>query len=68
MQEQTIKTKLEKLPEELRKQVFDYVDFLLLKFRERTKKTKFKFDWAGGLSALKKYSSVELQHKATGWR
>lgn len=32
---------------------------------ERAKKSKFKFDWEGGLSNLKeKYTSVELQHKA----
>lgn len=35
------------------------------------KKTKkgFRFDWGGGLSDLKeKYTSVELQHKASEWR
>ena len=30
---------------------------------------KFKFDWEGGLSDLKKkYTSVSLQHKALEWR
>ncbi|KCZ71820.1 Protein of unknown function (DUF2281) [Candidatus Methanoperedens nitroreducens] len=32
-------------------------------------KKKFRFDWEGGLSELKKkYTSVELQHKALEWR
>ncbi len=30
---------------------------------------KFKFDWEGGLSEVKeKFTSVELQHKASEWR
>jgi hypothetical protein len=30
---------------------------------------KFKFDWEGGLSKIKeKLTSVELQHKVSGWR
>lgn len=30
---------------------------------------RFKFDWEGGLSELKeKFTSVELQHKASEWR
>jgi len=63
------KTKLEELPEDLKKEVMDYIEFLLEKYGKRTKKKKFKFDWEGGLSDLKeKYNSVELQHKALEWR
>ena len=37
--------------------------------REGETKKGFRFDWEGGLSDLKeKYTSVELQHKASEWR
>ena len=69
METQLIQTKLDELSEELKKEVFDYIDFLLLKHYKGGKKGKLKFDWEGGLSDLKeKYTSVELQHKATEWR
>ncbi|MGQ9626696.1 MAG: DUF2281 domain-containing protein [Anaerolineae bacterium] len=69
MQEQIIIDKLEKLPENLKREVLDYIEFLLQKYRKKTRKKKFKFDWEGGLSELKeKYTSVELQHKAMEWR
>ncbi len=69
MQRSVIKERLEELPEDLRKEVLDYIDFLLHKYKKKTKKRKFKFDWEGGLSELKeKYTSVELQHKALEWR
>jgi len=66
---QKIKDKIELLPENLKKEVLDYIEFLLKKYKIGTKKKKFALDWAGGLSSLKKkYSSVELQHKAMEWR
>lgn len=69
MQGHTIEEKLEELPEDLKKEVLDYIDFLLQKYKKKTRKRKFKFDWEGGLSELKeKYTSVELQHKAMEWR
>ncbi|MEW6041186.1 MAG: DUF2281 domain-containing protein [Elusimicrobiota bacterium] len=69
MKELSIKDKLEALPEDLKKEILDYMEFLLKKYRARTKKRKFKFDWVGGLAELKeKYTSVELQHKAMEWR
>jgi len=69
MDDRMFKTKLEELPEDLKKEVMDYIEFLLEKYGKRTKKKKFKFDWEGGLSDLKeKYNSVELQHKALEWR
>jgi len=70
MEERDIKVKIQELPEDLRKEVLDYVDFLLMK--RDTKESgakKFKFDWEGGLSEAKeKFTSVELQHKASEWR
>ncbi|MFA6979983.1 MAG: DUF2281 domain-containing protein [Ignavibacteriaceae bacterium] len=69
METHLIQTKLEELSEELKKEVFDYIDFLIMKQYKGGKKEKLKFDWEGGLSDLKeKYTSVELQHKAMEWR
>ncbi len=70
METQAIKSKLEELPEDLKIEVYDFIEFLLQKHGASVeKKGKFKFDWEGGLSDLKKkYTSVELQHKASEWR
>ena len=65
MKSEVIKSRLEELPEDLRRQVLDYIEFLLQKYDGKTKKGKLTFDWEGGLSDLReKYTSVELQHKA----
>jgi len=65
MESEIIKTRLEELPKELRREVLDYIDFLLHKYGGKAKKGRFRFDWEGGLSDLKeKYTAVELQHKA----
>jgi len=64
-----IKAKLEELPEDLKKEVLDYIEFLLQKYGGKTKKGRFRFDWEGGLSDLReKYTSVELQHEASTLR
>lgn len=70
IKEKRIEVKLQKLPLDLRKEVLDYIEFLLLKHRKEESIVKgFKFDWAGGLAELKnKFTSVELQHKAMEWR
>lgn len=66
---QIIQDRLEALPENLKREVLDYIDFLLQKYDIKTKKGGFRFDWAGGLSELKdKFTSVELQHKVLEWR
>ncbi len=67
MENRAIKSKLDDLPEDLRTEVYDFIEFLLQKHgaSRRAKKGKFKFDWEGGLSDLKKkYTSVEHQHNA----
>lgn len=54
MYERGIEVKIRKLPNDLRKEVLDYVDFLLSKYRGRkATQKKFKFDWEGGLSDIK---------------
>ncbi|MCK4428678.1 MAG: DUF2281 domain-containing protein [candidate division Zixibacteria bacterium] len=70
MYEKEIELKIQKLPEDLRREVLDYVEFLLNKYKERERtKNKFEFDWEGGLSDLKeKFTSVKLQHKSLEWR
>lgn len=62
-----LQKKIDQLPEELKKEVEDFVEFL--SSRISTKKSKASLDWIGGLSELKdQYTSVELQHKAKEWR
>ena len=70
MYEKEIETKIRELPEDLRREVLDYLEFLLRKYkRRRNKGKKFKFDWEGGLSGIgEKFTSVELQHHALEWR
>lgn len=56
------------LPPEFRREVEDFVEFLLEK-QLRRPRGKPKFGWAGALSDLRsKYTSVELQHKVSEWR
>jgi Uncharacterized conserved small protein len=70
MYEKEIEHKMQELPEDLRREVLDYVEFLLKKYRGKEIGTrKFKFDWEGGLSEIRaKFTSVELQHKVLEWR
>jgi len=61
---------MRELPESVRQQVLDYLEFLLTRHRKKDHKSRsFRFDWEGGLSNLsKEFTSVELQHKALEWR
>ena len=70
MYEKEIKLKIRELPEDLRREVLDYIEFLLKKYKSgEIEARKFKFDWEGGLSEIReKFTSVELQHKALEWR
>jgi len=69
MKNQAIEAKLDELPENSKREVLDYIEFMLHKYGKKTKRGKFRFDWEGGLSDLKEeYTSVELQHKALEWR
>jgi len=70
MHDNTIMMKIRELPEDLKREVLDYMEFLLKKYKDREiKERKFKFDWEGGLSEIgEKITSVELQHKALEWR
>ncbi len=69
MDKELISAKLDKLPEDLKKEVLHYMEFLLHKYQSRRETGDLKFDWENGLSELKNdYTSVELQHKASEWR
>ena len=61
---------MQELPEYLKREVLDYIEFLLKKYkRKEGEKRPFPFDWEGGLAEIgKKFTSVELQHKALEWR
>lgn len=61
----------ENLPKQVQKNVLDYIEFLMTKYKNKRKKEKveFKFDWENGLNELKnKFSSVDLQHRANELR
>ncbi|MCD5417159.1 DUF2281 domain-containing protein [Candidatus Bipolaricaulota bacterium] len=70
MYEKEIELKMRELPEDLRREVLDYMEFLVKKYMDKRIETKkFKFGWEGGLSKIReKFTSVELQHKASEWR
>ncbi|HPG39681.1 MAG TPA: DUF2281 domain-containing protein [bacterium] len=70
MKTHDIEAKIKKLPDYLIPEINDYIDFLLSKHgNKEIIKSKFKFDWEGGLSKLKdKFTSVELQKKSLEWR
>ncbi len=56
------------LPEELQKEVSDFINFLLEK-RAKKRGTKLRQDWAGALRDYKtQYNSMELQKKISEWR
>ncbi|MHB0877476.1 MAG: DUF2281 domain-containing protein [Anaerolineae bacterium] len=58
---------IEQLPPEMQREVRDFVEFLLAK-RRRAQSGEPSFSWEGALADLREqYTSVELQHAATGW-
>lgn len=57
----------QKLPDELKREVLDYIEFLLERRAKREKK-HLSLSWKGALKELRnKYTSVELQHKVLEW-
>lgn len=68
MNEVDIQSIFQSLSPELKKEVLDYIDFLISK-NKKLKTKKLTFEWQGKLSDLKEeFTSVELQHKALEWR
>ena len=70
MYEKDIEIKARELPEFLRRQVLDFMEFLSKKYTAGgSKAKKFTFDWEDGLSDIKdEFTSVDLQHKSLEWR
>jgi len=59
---------VKKLPPELKREVEDFVNFLIEK-KARKQGRKLRQDWAGALKDYRdKYTSLELQKKALEWR
>ncbi|NJE60612.1 DUF2281 domain-containing protein [Thermococcus sp. 21S7] len=57
----------EMLPDDLKREVLDYIEFLLERRSSRRGKG-LKMEWKGALRELRnEYTSVELQHKAIEW-
>jgi hypothetical protein len=64
-----LREKLDSLPPQIQKEAMDYIEFLVKKYRKRSKKGPLNLRWAGSLADLKgEFTSVELQHKASEWR
>lgn len=69
MEAEILISKFQNLPQNAKKELMDFLDFLISrnKKEEPREKKGFSFNWEGGLKNLKE-SSVELQHKAKEWR
>ena len=67
MLEEEIEIKVRNLPNDVRKEILDYIDFLLSRYGKQGA-GRLMFDWEGGLSDIKNLTSVELQHRALEWR
>jgi len=69
MEANNIENRINELPDDLKKEVIDFIDFLIMKKNQGKTTEGFNFNWEGGLAELKdKYSSVDLQHQASDWR
>jgi len=62
--------KIRELPDRMKGEVLDYIEFLLTKYgRSGNEVKEFGFDWENGLADVGKgISSVEIKHKALEWR
>ena len=66
---ESIETKFKKLPDYLKEEVEDFIDFLIIKKKVSKKKKLPKLDWIGGLKEYRnQYKAVDLQKKASEWR
>ncbi len=65
--EPNIVKKFNQLPPDLRKEVVDFIDFLLTQKVSKRKK-RLKLDWVGGLEEYRdQYTALALQKKALDW-
>ena len=72
LKNELIEKKVNELPDNLKREVLDFIEFLIDRNRNKKdyiKEEKFNFDWEGGLSDYKnKHTSIELQHISMKWR
>ncbi|MBF0563914.1 MAG: DUF2281 domain-containing protein [Nitrospirae bacterium] len=65
---ESLEAKIRLLPNDLQKEVEDFIDFLIDKKLKKPKK-QLKLDWFGGLKEYRnQYTALELQKKASDWR
>jgi hypothetical protein len=63
----SLEDRIKGLPPDLRREVEDFVDFLIDR-RVPRPKGKMEFDWEGALADLRdQHTSVDLQHKILEW-
>ena len=64
-----INEKIKLLPDYLKREIADYIDFLIKRYAAEGEKKIFSFKWEGGLKELKgQYNAVNLQHKVKDYR
>ena len=64
-----IEQKFNVLPDHLKREVLDFIDFLMAKRRQEKVSSQFYFTWEGGLTDFKdNFNSVDLQHQSMDWR
>jgi hypothetical protein len=69
MQEKKLEEIINELPEDLRKELEDFVQFLWeKKFMRSPKQRKLRLTWVGGLKEYRdKFTSLDLQKKVLEW-
>jgi len=69
MDYQLSENKFNALPDDLKKEVLDFIDFLVKKHMPSKTDHQFDFNWEGGLASVKNiFQSVDLQHQSLEWR
>ena len=64
----TIEDLIKKLPDELKQEVVDFIEYLLQKRAPKSHR-KLSQNWAGALKEYRQqYTSLELQKKSLEWR
>jgi len=69
MNTRLIEQKFNVLPDHLKREVLDFIDFLMTKRKKEKISGPLNFTWEGGLAVLKDdFNSVDLQHQSMEWR
>lgn len=69
MDYQLSENKFNALPEDLKKEVLEFIDFLEKKHMTSKTDDPFDINWEAGLVSVKdKFQSVDLQHQSLKWR